>query len=95
MRDLVSVCGLWKKTSKAGESYMSGKTKETVTIPAGCYINVFKVKNKKNENSPDYSIMYSYPVQQAPAQPQQQQMEQQQQQPVQQQDTFSNEEVPF
>jgi len=50
---------LWKKTSKAGKPYMSGKIK----TPAGEELSVVVFTNdyKKEEKHPDYRIMKSEP----------------------------------
>lgn len=46
--------GLWNKTSKKGIQYCNGKT----TINGVVYkVLLFKNNSKKNEKSPDYSIM--------------------------------------
>lgn len=48
-KDLISLCGLWKQTSKTGVSYLSGSL-------GGCRVMVFRNENKKDEKSPDYSV---------------------------------------
>ena len=51
MSDLIQICGLWKGTTKSGESYMSG------TLPSGAKFLVFKNKFKDAaDNKPDYIL---------------------------------------
>jgi uncharacterized cupin superfamily protein len=45
--------GLWKK--EGGKSLASVQVKETITIPAGSYINLFE-NDKKSDSHPDFSI---------------------------------------
>lgn len=49
MADLIRVGGLWKSKTKAGEFYLSGKFGQVKVL-------VFPVKEKRSENSPDYSL---------------------------------------
>jgi len=39
-----------------GKSLASVQVSETITIPAGSYINLFHNTDKKSESSPDYTI---------------------------------------
>ena len=47
--------GLWLNEGKSGK-YMSGKTREEVTIPAGAKLFVFKNDKKKDERDCDYTL---------------------------------------
>ena len=51
MEDLKT--GLWKKTSKNGNTYYSGKIK---IEEKEYYVNVFNNNFKKSDNSPDISL---------------------------------------
>ena len=46
---------LWKKTSKKGTTYFSGVINEQRVV-------VFKVREKRNENSPDFEVYKSEPA---------------------------------
>jgi len=51
---------LWKRTSKKGTSFLSG------TIN-GERVVVFKAREKRNDNSPDYEVFKSRPAEARPA----------------------------
>ena len=60
MAELKKFCGLWKKSSKNGRTYYSGKVERDITIPAGSYVNVFKVEDADEVNrKPNLEIMFS------------------------------------
>ena len=60
MAELKKLCGLWKKAAKNGRTYYSGKVERDVTIPAGSYVNVFKVDDADEANrKPNLEIMFS------------------------------------
>lgn len=60
MAELKKLCGLWKKSSKSGRTYYSGKVERDITIPAGSYVNVFKVEEATEENrKPNLEITFS------------------------------------
>lgn len=60
MAELKKLCGLWKKSSKSGRTYYSGKVERAITIPAGSYVNVFKVEEATEENrKPNLEITFS------------------------------------
>lgn len=44
--------GLWEKTTQNGEKFLSGKL-------GMANISIFRVKEKRSENSPDYRIVLS------------------------------------
>ncbi len=46
---MVNVCGLWLNESKNGEKYFSGSL-------GNMNVLIFKVKEKKSEKSPDYTL---------------------------------------
>lgn len=46
---MLTLCGLWKHTSKTGKKYMSGTL-------GGLNILLFKNEKKRTDKSPDYSI---------------------------------------
>lgn len=68
-----NVTGLWLKESKAGNKYMSVQLtkdkhlEQLETLIADLkqhgklFLGVYRVKNKQNENSPDYSMSYNKP----------------------------------
>lgn len=57
------LCGVWEKTTRDDLAYLSGRVKETITIPEGSYVNVFENRYKKpGENKPDFRIMVSLPA---------------------------------
>lgn len=56
---LINATGLWLQKDKNGNSYMSGSL-------GGVRVLIFKVKEKKGENSPDYTLCFA-PNEQAPA----------------------------
>lgn len=64
--DMVSISGFWLNESKAGNKYMSGSLNQEaidaiVSAGAGAKLMLFKVKEKKHEKSPDYSLMIAPP----------------------------------
>ena len=72
--DMASISGLWMQESKAGNKYMSGTINQEainaiVTAGVGAKIMIFKVKDKKHEKSPDYSMMIAPPNEAAKAKP--------------------------
>ena len=69
MADMKELAGVWKKQGRSGASYYSGQVKETITIPAGSYINVFQNKDATEENrKPQLRILFNEP--ERPAAPQ-------------------------
>jgi len=58
MSNLSSICGLWSKVSKSGNKFYSGKIKESITLNAGDWINMFPVSgDKKTKGSPEFNLM--------------------------------------
>lgn len=54
-RKTVYKTGLFAPTKEGVKSLGSVQVKESVTIPAGSYINIYEA-DKKNENSPAYNL---------------------------------------
>lgn len=52
-----SLSGLWVRESKSGRKYMSGTTREDVTISAGTNICIFKNDKAGNDKRPDYNLI--------------------------------------
>lgn len=60
MAELKKLCGLWRKSSKNGRTYYGGKVDRDITIPAGSYVNVFKIEDATEENrKPNLEILFS------------------------------------
>jgi len=49
------ICGLFKNDGGKGQ-YLSGKTREAITIPAGGKFFLFRNDDKKSPQSPDYNL---------------------------------------
>ena len=54
--ELISITGLWKKTSKNGKDYLSAKLRSTVRLNEGEMLMVFKNTNKKTDTQPDWNL---------------------------------------
>jgi hypothetical protein len=50
MSDMIPLGGLWKNKSQNGTEYLSGYLGEARVL-------IFKVRDKRNDNSPDYKMM--------------------------------------
>jgi hypothetical protein len=58
---LERLCGLFTNQTKGGEKYLGGKIDETVTIPAGSRIMIFKAKERRSDRSPTHSLLVAPP----------------------------------
>jgi major membrane immunogen (membrane-anchored lipoprotein) len=47
--------GLWAPTREGSKAIATVQVKETITIPAGSYLNLYQA-DKKNEKSPDFNL---------------------------------------
>lgn len=62
MAELKKLCGAWRKESRNGGTYYSGKVERDITIPAGSYINIFKNEDATPENrQPQLKLSWSEP----------------------------------
>ena len=57
---IINITGLWPRTSNSGREYMSGNTKEDITIPAGSFVMVFP-NDSDNPKAPEMTVCYSLP----------------------------------
>jgi hypothetical protein len=64
---LLKIGALWKKEGQNGK-HLSGNIKEEVTLPTGARIFCFPVREKSNENSPDFEICLQVEDQDQPRQ---------------------------
>lgn len=47
--------GMWAPTREGSKALATVQLKETITIPAGSYLNLYQ-SDKKNEKSPDFNL---------------------------------------
>jgi len=69
--NLVELCGLWKKQSKSGNTYLAGRIKENTEIQNNMKVLVFRNQHKEEgSNQPDYRVMIApYEEDRAPRTP--------------------------
>jgi len=71
-KSIIGITGMWAKDSKSGKRYMaSAKVTEQMieelkealnTFGLGCRFMLFENTEKKNDNSPEYSLCVAAPV---------------------------------
>ena len=55
----MNIGSCWKKTSTAGKDYLSGVIQSPFVPEGEIRFAIFKVDEKKSDNSPDYTIVWS------------------------------------
>ena len=61
----MNIGSAWKKTSAAGKEYISGVIQNPLLPDGELRFAIFKVDEKKSENAPDYTIVWSKTKKQA------------------------------
>lgn len=53
MSDQLKITSLWKRTTNAGDTYLSGR----MPLMDGMFVNIYPRKNKKNPKEPDFDMV--------------------------------------